>query len=294
MPRWLPTTRRPQNVCRHCGYRWYPRGHNVASQCPRCGAVAPAVASGGCCGPLVGLGVVLLLCIFASAIVGSATQGLLPASPTAISFFALATDTRNPELVPATEPPAPVLPTATPDAAAVRQRQAEGARATMVAGVFGTQTALAPTARPSVTSVPTTPPKVDVSAQIKAVITRVVQDVGAGLRDCTTETAPLPTGRYAVAAVCGLSSDFMQDFGAKQAAFALHKALWTSGLPVGAVEVAIMSSVGAGPLVRARAGYTLMHTQSWETVGPSVWVSFLQQFTRVGGDEDTVYYEHNP
>src|SRR5436309_385556 len=31
-------TKRPQNVCRSCGYSWYPRGKNVSAQCPRCGS----------------------------------------------------------------------------------------------------------------------------------------------------------------------------------------------------------------------------------------------------------------
>lgn len=279
-------TRRPQNVCRNCGYRWYPRGHNLSSQCPQCGARTtarvPMPAGCGCLGILV-----VLIFLF-----GAPRSPSAPSTPPTVAVFTVATDTMI--SVPPSNTPAPVPATTTPDAATIRQRQAEGARATLVAGVLGTQTALAPTTRPTNTPQPTASPRVDIASQIKAVVTRVVQDVGAGLRDCTVDAAPLPTGRFAVAAVCGLDGDFMQDFGAKQAAFALHKALWTSGLPIGTVEVAIMSSVGAGPLVRARAGYTLMHTQAWGGVGPSVWVSFLQQFTRVGSDEDTVYYEHNP
>src|SRR5436309_769695 len=33
-------TRRPHNLCRRCGYSWYPRGKNVSAQCPRCGSEA--------------------------------------------------------------------------------------------------------------------------------------------------------------------------------------------------------------------------------------------------------------
>ncbi|MDD5668537.1 MAG: hypothetical protein PHE58_00690 [Candidatus Omnitrophica bacterium] len=31
-------TKRPQNCCSSCGYTWYPRGHEVSTNCPRCGA----------------------------------------------------------------------------------------------------------------------------------------------------------------------------------------------------------------------------------------------------------------
>lgn len=31
-------TKRPQNVCRSCGYSWYPRGKDVSAKCPSCGS----------------------------------------------------------------------------------------------------------------------------------------------------------------------------------------------------------------------------------------------------------------
>lgn len=30
-------TKRPQNACRKCGHRWYPRGNNRSLKCPSCG-----------------------------------------------------------------------------------------------------------------------------------------------------------------------------------------------------------------------------------------------------------------
>jgi len=27
-----------KNRCKNCGYVWYPRGHAISAQCPRCGS----------------------------------------------------------------------------------------------------------------------------------------------------------------------------------------------------------------------------------------------------------------
>ena len=32
------STKRPQNNCANCGYTWFPRGHNLSTKCPNCGA----------------------------------------------------------------------------------------------------------------------------------------------------------------------------------------------------------------------------------------------------------------
>jgi predicted RNA-binding Zn-ribbon protein involved in translation (DUF1610 family) len=37
-------TKRPQNICRSCGYSWYPRGKSVSANCPRCGSVEVELA----------------------------------------------------------------------------------------------------------------------------------------------------------------------------------------------------------------------------------------------------------
>lgn len=34
----MSRTKRPQNVCRNCGYTWYPRGRYVSTKCPNCGS----------------------------------------------------------------------------------------------------------------------------------------------------------------------------------------------------------------------------------------------------------------
>lgn len=31
-------TKRPQNICKNCGYSWYPRGKSISAKCPRCGS----------------------------------------------------------------------------------------------------------------------------------------------------------------------------------------------------------------------------------------------------------------
>jgi hypothetical protein len=33
-------TNRPQNICRPCGYTWFPRGKNRSLNSPRCGSEA--------------------------------------------------------------------------------------------------------------------------------------------------------------------------------------------------------------------------------------------------------------
>jgi hypothetical protein len=41
-------TKRPQNHCLRCGYCWFPRGHNISAQCPRCGSAEVELALAGC------------------------------------------------------------------------------------------------------------------------------------------------------------------------------------------------------------------------------------------------------
>lgn len=41
-------TLRPRNVCRDCGYGWYPRGNNVARRCPNCGSGRVRLSYAGC------------------------------------------------------------------------------------------------------------------------------------------------------------------------------------------------------------------------------------------------------
>jgi hypothetical protein len=31
-------TKRPQNICKFCGYTWFPRGKNLSRWCPYCGS----------------------------------------------------------------------------------------------------------------------------------------------------------------------------------------------------------------------------------------------------------------
>jgi hypothetical protein len=38
-------TKRTQNVCKDCGYTWYPRGKNLSLQCPKCAGGNIAYAS---------------------------------------------------------------------------------------------------------------------------------------------------------------------------------------------------------------------------------------------------------
>lgn len=40
-------TKRPQNVCKSCGYTWYPRGKSVSLKCPKCGGGKVSIAGGG-------------------------------------------------------------------------------------------------------------------------------------------------------------------------------------------------------------------------------------------------------
>lgn len=40
-------TKRPQNVCKNCGYTWYPRGKSVSLKCPKCGSGKVSLAGGG-------------------------------------------------------------------------------------------------------------------------------------------------------------------------------------------------------------------------------------------------------
>ena len=37
-----------QNLCKHCGYTWYPKGKALSMQCPRCGSGAVTLAGLGC------------------------------------------------------------------------------------------------------------------------------------------------------------------------------------------------------------------------------------------------------
>lgn len=43
----MRATRRPQNVCKSCGYTWNPRGHNLSPNCPRCGGTKVRIVGGG-------------------------------------------------------------------------------------------------------------------------------------------------------------------------------------------------------------------------------------------------------
>lgn len=36
-------TKRPRNLCKVCGYKWYPRGHAISLACPKCKAKNVAV-----------------------------------------------------------------------------------------------------------------------------------------------------------------------------------------------------------------------------------------------------------
>ncbi|AXV83330.1 hypothetical protein CJO92_17070 (plasmid) [Ralstonia solanacearum] len=40
-------TKRPQNVCKNCGYTWYPRGKSVSLKCPKCGSGKVSISGGG-------------------------------------------------------------------------------------------------------------------------------------------------------------------------------------------------------------------------------------------------------
>lgn len=41
-------TKRPQNVCKDCGYTWFPRGSNLSRRCPGCGSGRIRVSYAGC------------------------------------------------------------------------------------------------------------------------------------------------------------------------------------------------------------------------------------------------------
>ncbi len=45
-------TYRPGNVCKTCGYTFYPRGHNVSLRCPNCGSRDIRMSYAGCVLPI--------------------------------------------------------------------------------------------------------------------------------------------------------------------------------------------------------------------------------------------------
>ncbi len=53
--------RRPQNACKHCGWTWSPRGHNVSRRCPECGSPEVEIVNQGTPIALVGCAAILVV-----------------------------------------------------------------------------------------------------------------------------------------------------------------------------------------------------------------------------------------
>ena len=71
-------TRRPQNICKNCGYTWYPRGKSISLYCPNCGSHDTSIFI-GLRSALFGLIVVLMG-------LGFIGRSFLKDKPEAISF----------------------------------------------------------------------------------------------------------------------------------------------------------------------------------------------------------------
>lgn len=67
-------TLRPQNLCKSCGYSWYPRGKSLSPKCPHCGSSDTSIDSSGCVGGGILVVVVVLLGVVFSRMQGNAPQ----------------------------------------------------------------------------------------------------------------------------------------------------------------------------------------------------------------------------
>lgn len=75
-------TQRPQNVCKSCGYVWYPRGHNVSLRCPRCGSTDVGISPVGCIVSVV----FVCLIFFAGLLMCNPCSGPHTSSPRSANF----------------------------------------------------------------------------------------------------------------------------------------------------------------------------------------------------------------
>jgi len=74
-------------------------------------------------------------------------------------------------------------------------------------------------------------------------------------------------------------------------AYNIHRALWTSELPIGSVAVIIYEPDSFRPWFNAKAGSVLMNTYTWEGVEPPEWAAYLREHRSLGGSEqEGVWY----
>ena len=170
-------------------------------------------------------------------------------------------------------------------------------RVPVSSGIIESRAATAVPTRPA-TAIPTpTATPAGPEEQIGILISKAMV-AGGGQEVLSLDAFPLKdTGRYYVEVFVTVRDTLERDFAAKNLAFLIHHALWTSGLPIGAVQVWVhpssVTTAGAGLiLVNARAGWPLMHTQPWDGVGPAVWADFLRKNRTVGATEEDAVWFH--
>ncbi len=160
---------------------------------------------------------------------------------------------------------------------------------------------LAPTAAPTVTATsaptvaPTVAPMAPPAQAVEDQINALVKQATAGEKG-TVEPFIYELGDEKGVEVTFTFSDSSRATAAKrEIAFNIHRALWTSSLPIGSVTVLIYTGDHPAPKANAKAGSVLMERYNWERANPDSWAAYLEANRVIGvSEQEATWYNERP